>query len=256
MAGTWERTPGPLRALAAAAARRGPARARRIVGLMDAPDPGARLLASTALMRRCDQDRLFGGALAEYADAAAGQIRARAGSVSALPALEAALSLEAQLGMADDRLHYFDRTSMAWSLEVRVPFLDHHVVEACAQMPSRLKVRGTKGKRVLHTAARGIVPDFVLSKRKLGFFSESVDGWLATQGGAAVDRLLLDGEPACAELLDGGAVRDVVRGWREGDAAMARPVLGLLMLELWMTEFVPRAEDLARGATPEGAVAA
>jgi hypothetical protein len=37
---------------------------------------------------------------------------------------------------------------------------------------------------------------------------------------------------------------------------MARPVLGLLMLELWMTEFLPRAEDLARGATPEGAVAA
>ena len=46
--------------------------------------------------------------------------------------LAGALYLDAQLGLVDDMLHYFDRVSMAHSLEVRVPFLDHHVVEYCA----------------------------------------------------------------------------------------------------------------------------
>ena len=50
--------------------------------------------------------------------------------------LQRALNLDAQLNLVDDMLHYFDRTSMAYSLEVRVPFLDHRLVELCAAMPA------------------------------------------------------------------------------------------------------------------------
>ena len=63
--------------------------------------------------------------------------------------LAATLYLDAQLGLADDMLHYFDRTSMAHSLEVRVPFLDHHVVEYCARIPADLKVRRLQTKYLL-----------------------------------------------------------------------------------------------------------
>ena len=59
-------------------------------------------------------------------------------------------------------LTYFDRASMACSLEVRVPFLDHEFVELCARIPTDVKVRRLQGKHVLRRAAKGLVPDFVL----------------------------------------------------------------------------------------------
>ena len=51
--------------------------------------------------------------------------------------LETTLYVDGQLALVDDMLHYFDRASMAHSLEVRVPFLDHHLVEHCATIPDR-----------------------------------------------------------------------------------------------------------------------
>ena len=54
-------------------------------------------------------------------------------------------------------LHYFDRASMAHSLEVRVPFLDHRLVEWAATVPDGAKVRVTERKRVLRVAARRLL---------------------------------------------------------------------------------------------------
>ena len=62
--------------------------------------------------------------------------RSRIGSEAPAPeASSGALVLDAQLSLVDDMLHYFDRTSMAHSLEVRVPYLDHRLVEFCSRMP-------------------------------------------------------------------------------------------------------------------------
>jgi asparagine synthase (glutamine-hydrolysing) len=242
LAGTWGRVPSPLRAAAAAAvSRTGPERARSLLRSLDAADPVARHVASIGLLRPEQRAALYGGALAEYAGAAERAVGAHAGGAAGAVPLEAALYLEAQLGLVDDRLHYFDRASMAWSLEVRVPFLDHHVVEALAALPPSAKVRGREQKVALRRAARGLVPDFVLDKPKLGFFSDSVSTWLAADGGAIVDDLLLGPEPAYGELVDPGVVRGIVGEWRAGNGRQAKPILGLVMLELWMTTFLPRA---------------
>jgi Asparagine synthase (glutamine-hydrolyzing) len=100
-------------------------------------------------------------------------------------------SWDAQLSLVDDMLHYFDRTSMANSLEVRVPFLDHRLVELCARMPVSLKLSGTTTKAILRSAARGLVPEAVLNRPKVGFFSSAVGHWFDQQiGGEIVDRLL------------------------------------------------------------------
>ena len=103
-----------------------------------------------------------------------------AGAPGAAP-LEAALYLDARLGLVDDMLTYFDRASMACSLEVRVPFLDHELVELCARIPAEHKVRRLQGKHVLRLAARDLVPDFVLDKRKRGFFNEAVGTWVGAE---------------------------------------------------------------------------
>ena len=79
-------------------------------------------------------------------------------------AVDTTLYLDGQLALPDLMLHYFDRGSMAHSLEVRVPFLDHELVELCARIPASLKVRGKATKIVLRSAARGLVPDEIIDK--------------------------------------------------------------------------------------------
>ena len=158
----WRRMPGFMQGAAVGALERGPQRAGRLAEALQAPDPVARLLASSGLVHPDLRAGLFSGALAEHEGALR---RIAGGHLSEAPAaapLEAALFLDAKLGLVDDMLTYFDRASMACSLEVRVPFLDHELVEFCARMPSSMKVRRLEGKHVLRRAAKGLVPDFVL----------------------------------------------------------------------------------------------
>jgi asparagine synthase (glutamine-hydrolysing) len=146
----------------------------------------------------------------------------------------------------DDMLTYFDRASMACSLEVRVPFLDHELVELAARIPTRHKVHRLQGKHVLRLAAKGLVPDFVLTKKKKGFFNEKVGAWVGE--GTVVDRVLLASDPAYAQVLDPTAVRRAVAEFRGGRAENAKLVLALVMLELWLGDYLPRAMKPAREA--------
>jgi asparagine synthase (glutamine-hydrolysing) len=165
--------------------------------------------------------------------------------------LSSLLYLDANLGLVDDMLHYFDRASMAHSLEVRVPFLDHHLVEWSARVPPRLKVRGRQTKVLLKQAARGLVPDDIIDKPKIGFFRGAADGWLRAQLSGALSDYLLDPDARYTELIDSREVeRLIVRHRAGGDGGV---LLSILMLEVWLTSFLPRATRLA--AQPVEAVA-
>jgi asparagine synthase (glutamine-hydrolysing) len=246
LAGHWSRLPGPLRGVAASAMSRGPGRAGRLAEALQSPDPGTRLLASSGLVDPDLRAGLFGGALAEHADAAARVVDGHLADAPGAAPLEAALFLDAKLGLVDDMLTYFDRASMACSLEVRVPFLDHELVELCAQIPTAAKVRRLQGKHVLRRASRDLVPGFVLDKRKRGFFNESVGAWLSAGDGAVVERVLLGRDAAYERVLDRSAVERAVAAWRGGQARQAPLLLSLIMLELWLGEYLPRAFAIAR----------
>jgi asparagine synthase (glutamine-hydrolysing) len=241
LAERWGRLPGPVRAGAGVALRLGPGRAGRLADALHAPDPVARVLATSGFVHADLGRELFGGALAEHAGAAEAVLHGRLADAPGAAPLEAALHLDARLGLVDDMLTYFDRASMACSLEVRVPFLDHELVELCARIPTAHKVRRLQGKHVLRLAARDHVPGFVLEKRKRGFFNEAVGTWIGAAGGALVDRLLLAPEPAYAAVVDRSAVERAVREWRAGRAGNANLLLALVMLELWLSEYLPRA---------------
>jgi asparagine synthase (glutamine-hydrolysing) len=195
---------------------------------------------------------MFAGALGEQADAAERILRGHMAEAPGARPLEAALFLDGKLGLVDDMLTYFDRASMAKSLEVRVPFLDHELVELAATIPTSVKVHRLQGKHVLKRAAKGLVPDFVLDKRKRGFFNESVPTWLNADGGAALEVLGAD-SPAYAELVDPGVVRRAVTEFRGGQTRHAPLLLSLIMLETWLGEYRPRA--FAEAAEPARAAA-
>jgi asparagine synthase (glutamine-hydrolysing) len=234
--------PRPIAGLAGSIAARGPARVRRTGNTLRAASPSERVLAMSGKLAPSLRRRLVRGPLAQLdGDAALRAIEARAAGLSADPLAET-LFLDAQLALPDDMLHYFDRTSMAHSLEVRVPFLDHHVVEFSARIPSRYKVRRLVGKRVLRTMAEGRVPDRVLEKRKAGFFRGSVDSWLRHQARGALSDWLLAPEPAVAEFIDPAMLRSLCSRFLEGDRDVdPHLVFSILMLEVWLSSYVPRA---------------
>ena len=249
----WGRIPGPARGAAEALLARAPGRGRRLSDALASASPVDRLMASSALVHPDLRDALFDGALAEHAGAAHAVMSGHMADAPGAAPLEAAMYLDARLGLVDDMLTYFDRASMACSLEVRVPFLDHELVGLAATVPASVKVKRLQGKHVLRLAAKDLVPDFVLDKRKRGFFNESVGAWVGAEGGATVDRLLLANDPAYSQVIDPEVVRSIVARWRAGEAGHAPLLLALIMLELWLSSYLPRA--FAAAGEPDRAAA-
>ena len=128
--------------------------------------------------------------------------------------LATTLYVDAQLALPDDMLHYFDRTSMAHSLEVRVPFLDHPLVEWAATVPTTLKLRRDTTKYVLKETARHLLPTFAIDKPKIGFFRQASSGWLRAQLDVAVDEYLSEPGTRVGAYLDVDAVRAAARDGR------------------------------------------
>jgi asparagine synthase (glutamine-hydrolysing) len=238
----WRRLPAPARRTGAAAALHGPRRFRRAAETLAAPDAATRLVAMSGHMTPALRRSLYAGGLARVdGDAALAATRRCLGGYDGA-ALDSTLYVDGQLALVDDMLHYFDRASMAHSLEARVPFLDHNVVELCARVPRRLKVHRGETKVLLRRAARGLVPDRIIDKPKLGFFRPAFDSWFLGQAEGAVADYLLAANPRYADFLDPAAVRGLVARHVEGrDRSHLHLLLAILMLEVWLTEYLPRA---------------
>jgi asparagine synthase (glutamine-hydrolysing) len=86
-----------------------------------------------------------------------------------LDPLRRMLYVDTKLWLPDDLLAKADRMTMASALELRVPLLDHELVEFAWRLPAHLKLRGKVGKYLLRRAARGRVPPAILQRPKRGF---------------------------------------------------------------------------------------
>ena len=95
--------------------------------------------------------------------------------------IDRTLQFYTRLYLTDDILVKSDRTAMMHSVEARAPFLDLDVVDLARRIPSRLKLRHGETKFVLKTAIKGLLPDWVLQRRKQGF-GVPVGRWLAEGG--------------------------------------------------------------------------
>ena len=186
--------------------------------------PVDRLLAMSGKLDPALRQRLLRGPLAELDGQAARRVVAeRAGDVADDP-LPATLYIDPQLALVDDMLHYFDRASMAHSLEVRVPFLDHRLVELCATIPGDLKVRrGYHQARLQAGGARPRSrPDHRQAARSASSPARSTAGSPPRPTGA-IPRYLLAPEPRYAEFLDRVTVEQLVRRHADGSRHAPRP---------------------------------
>jgi asparagine synthase (glutamine-hydrolysing) len=245
IAGSWNRIPGAAAAVRLLPESLIPGGLARQAGTLRARDPAERLLAMSSRTSTSLRQRLARNELAAL-DGLAGEraVRSRLDGLPDEP-LAAALYLDAQLELVDDLLHYFDRATMAHALEIRVPFLDHRFVELTATIPPSLKVKWRRNKHVLRLAAERILPSRVVSdkeKTKIGFFHSAVDGWFRSQVSGAVSQYLLSGRLASAGFLDQQELERVVRGHLAGTGSEnTYGLFSILMLELWLSSYLPRA---------------
>jgi asparagine synthase (glutamine-hydrolysing) len=134
-------------------------------------------------------------------------------------------------------LDYTDKTSMAATLEVRVPFLNVELVELAARMPPRLKLRGLKRKYILKRAAERLLPREVVWRRKAGF-GAPLRSWLRGALRPLVDELLSEETVRRRGLFNPVEVRRVVEANLSGREDFNLQVFQLLTLELWQREFM------------------
>ena len=242
----WNRLPGVVGSPLLAVAGRGPSSARRFAEVAGAKDAVSRALVA----KRIADDAELTMLLRRDTDAGAARtaIVSLPGATNADP-LAAALAIDAQTSLPDDMLHYFDRGSMAHSLEVRVPFLDHPLVEQVAAIPSNLKLRRRTTKYVLREAARGLVPDRIIDKPKVGFFNGSVSSWIAGEMERDGLDLLLPKAPRYDQFLDRRAVEQLLQAQRRAPTPRrAQLLLSIILLEAWLETYLPRA--LAGSSVP------
>jgi len=125
-----------------------------------------------------------------------------------------------------------DQMSMACSLESRVPFLDHPLVEFAAQVPSNLKIREGKGKYILRKAVEDLLPAETLTRKKMGF-PTPIKNWLLDKRADPLYAKLLDRGGFIGSYLDMGRVQTLIDQHRAGVVDATDRVWRLLNLQHW-----------------------
>ena len=129
-----------------------------------------------------------------------------------------------------------DQMSMAASLESRVPFLDHKLVELTSRMPESMKLRGKTTKHLLRESMRGILPDVILDRPKMGF-PVPIGKWLRKEYRHVTEELVLSERALSRGVFNPDAVRKLAKEHFEGVDHGTR-MLFLLNLEIWFRQAV------------------
>ena len=130
-----------------------------------------------------------------------------------------------------------DIASMANSLEVRCPFLDHEFVEFAATIPSQLKRDSTGGKIILKRAVKDFLPGEILNKPKMGF-GLPISKWFRSDLAPVLKETLLDEKSTCRGLFEQQMLKKMVNEHIEGRRDWSSRLWAFLFLELWFREFI------------------
>ncbi|PYN26517.1 MAG: asparagine synthase (glutamine-hydrolyzing) [Candidatus Rokuibacteriota bacterium] len=130
-----------------------------------------------------------------------------------------------------------DQMSMAASIESRVPFLDHELVEYVTAIPGRLKLQGWRTKAVLRAAVRDVVPREILARRKMGF-PVPVGRWLRSPFWPVVREFVLGPRALRRGLFEPGVLRRLAEEHRAGVAEHGDRLWLLVNLEIWQRLFL------------------
>jgi asparagine synthase (glutamine-hydrolysing) len=129
-----------------------------------------------------------------------------------------------------------DQMSMATSIESRVPFLDHKLVEFTARMPDTMKLRGGTTKFVLRESMKGVLPDRILSRSKMGF-PVPIGRWFRGPFKSVIDEYVSSDRALARDIFEPDFVKRLVSLHQSGEDHSER-LWALLNFEIWLRQFV------------------
>ena len=147
------------------------------------------------------------------------------------------LRVDWQTQLAEDLLLLTDKITMACSLECRVPFLDHRLVESAASIPAAHKLPGGRLKGLFKDTLRGLLPEAVINRRKRGF-GAPVGAWFKRELAPLRGKLLSRDVVAGRGLLDPAVVEAICAAHDANREDYTDLILVLLNLEIWARLYV------------------
>jgi asparagine synthase (glutamine-hydrolysing) len=151
--------------------------------------------------------------------------------------IERLLDVDIQTYLPNQLVVKMDIASMAHSLEVRSPFLDHAFMEMAATLPLSAKVSGRTGKRLLRESVRAWIPDHVLDRRKQGF-TMPISSWFRNELRDLPRAILLDPRARERGLFEPRAVERLIAEHHRGTRDNSNKLWALIQLELWFQTYI------------------
>lgn len=142
--------------------------------------------------------------------------------------------LELRSALPDELLMYSDKLSMAHGLEVRVPYLDHDIVEYVERLPAEYKIRFGKRKWLHRKICRKMLPHEITGRKKLGFHTP-VDQWLRESFNKKTDKLLRHKDVLVYEYLKPDLVKKIIHEHATGKFNHYKTIFSFMALEDCLT---------------------
>ncbi len=166
-------------------------------------------------------------------------LRALFNNAEANSFLEKMLYSDFKMYLPDDLLTKVDVASMANSIEVRSPFLDHEFVEFMASVPAEFKLKGFSLKYLLKEAFRSELPDAILYRKKMGF-AVPLDRWFRGELKDFMRDILLSHRALQRGYFRRDFIENMIKEHLENRWNWQYQIYNLLMLELWHREFIDK----------------
>jgi asparagine synthase (glutamine-hydrolysing) len=203
-------------------------------------DPLDRYIEDISIFTRLNKPALYTGDFRRQLGAgeAAARFRDYAAHSRANDSLDPLLYLDSKTYLPGDILTKVDRMSMATSLEVRGPLLDHKLIEfVCTRIPASMKMKGLETKHIFKRAVRDLVPAEILDRPKQGF-GIPIDQWINEQLRDRVRGTLTEPRTMQRGYVEPRYVNLLLDENRRGRRDHAGELWALFMLELWHRKFV------------------
>ena len=129
-----------------------------------------------------------------------------------------------------------DQMSMATSIESRVPFLDHKLVEFTCSLPERMKLRGGTTKYILRQTMKGVLPEAILTRSKMGF-PVPIGAWFRGAYRSVIDEYVLSERTMSRGLFNKDFVHELVNRHQSGVENHEERLWALVNFEIWQRQF-------------------
>jgi asparagine synthase (glutamine-hydrolysing) len=186
-------------------------------------------------------------------DQVARSFREYAGKVKTNEPLDQLLYIDSKTYLPGDILTKVDRMSMATSLEVRVPLLDHKLIDFVTRVPASLKLAGTETKHLLKRVAKDLIPSEILDRPKQGF-GIPLEEWINRQLRDQIRETLREPRTRQRGYVNSDYVDLILDEHHKGRRDHSFSLWALLILELWHRRYIDRSprmtESDERDAVP------